>query len=199
MVIVCFGGLSKHLEAHRHGKRNLFDHPRQCYVVILRSAASKLPWHVEFDLHSLPRRTSTTVWFTLHAQTPSFTGSTAPLSHWIILFCVLCSGPPWFGETMKHMDDDVFFGNCPFVHVRMMMDFPGPTALISSGLSLPVGVYCVQANRLCPVHFRLKLMKWEAFSISMDIVAQWHSSFFWGPALGPKAHKNLLFPLSYIK
>jgi hypothetical protein len=60
---------------------------------------------------------------------------------------------------MKHIDDDAFFGKCPFLHVRMMMDFPGPTAPISSKLSLPIGGRSIKASCLCPVSLRLKLVK----------------------------------------
>ena len=91
------------------------------------------------------------------------------------------------------------FGNCPFLHVRIMMDFAGSTGPFSTGLSLPAFNDLIEANGLCPVWFRLKLMKLEAFSVSMDIVAQWHGSFFSGPAHGSNACTSLLFSLAYIK
>jgi hypothetical protein len=46
-----------------------------------------------------------------------------------------------------------------FLHVRIMKEFAGSKAPISSKLSLPIGVRSIKANRLCPVSLRLKLVK----------------------------------------
>jgi hypothetical protein len=54
----------------------------------------------------------------------------------------------------------------------IIMDSAGSTGPFSTGLSFPVDVYFAKADHFCPVHFRVKLMKIEAFSISMDVVAQ---------------------------
>ena len=59
-----------------------------------------------------------------------------------------------------------------------MIDSVGSTGLFSSGPSFPAYNDLIEANSFCPVRFRLKLMNWRSFSISMNIVAQWHDFFF---------------------
>jgi hypothetical protein len=103
------------------------------------------------------------------------------------------------GWKKEHIESDDFFGKCKFLPICIMMDSAGSTGQFSTGLSFPSYNDLIEANSFCPVCFWLKLMKWEAFSISMDIVAQWHGSFFSGPAHGSNVCTNLLFPLAYIK
>jgi hypothetical protein len=78
------------------------------------------------------------------------------------------------------------FGKIAFLHVSIMTGSAGSTAPISSRLSLPVVIYFLEASRLCPVQFRLKVMNSQSFSISMNIVA--HNDmilFARGQRMGP--------------
>ena len=197
-VIVCFDGLSRHLEACWHCKWMTFDLLRQFYAVDPCTVVSKLPVLVGFDPYSLAVACKSL--FHAFCMRKSLLWQDQ-LHHYSLNIIALCA-LQWVGSISWKKEAYWkwwVFGNCPFLHVRIMMDFAGSTGPFSTGLSLPAFNDLIEANGLCPVWFRLKLMKWEAFSVSMDIVAQWHGSFFSGPAHGSNACTSLLFSLAYIK